>query len=566
MLPQNFYRRDAETQSFTRQGKKIKGKNLLPFAFRLFTSKTLRLCVSAVLLFFASCQTAPSDLRSLVPAESLIYLETNNLAQTLNALTENETFRKLSAEKTDFSALEDVQLAVAVTGFKASEKQVTEEQAILNFRPNFVAVADTHAWSWQTLALAENGLDGFIKQSYGEDVKLEKSYQNGGTLFTWTAKDGRKVFAFVRESLIYFSNDAAALEKSLAVGRGEAESLLQNESLARARRNAENPLAFGFVTNEGVAQIANLAGVSAAIEASEEGEPRSFISNVLPQILQKSVTEIVWTARKTEQGIEDLYRIQTATEVSSVLKETLIPASGKAAELAEFLPPNVFSVTRYNLQNPQIAWRSLLLSAARATDAVSAKILLVFSNSVFEPYGVADGEAFLSAVGSEILTARFDAEGEKSAAIVTVKDAEMVKKSLAAELNFKKEPEKTGEAEIWKSEDESLIAAFVGDKLILGDAGSVLQGLQAKQTGLNFTKTGYFQRLFGSETIVTTFSKEIGGTEEIVEVLGNAKETNEPAVTTFLTETRFKQSGFERNTVSDFGLIGMILEQFGEGN
>ncbi|HSK72976.1 MAG TPA: hypothetical protein VK892_14855, partial [Pyrinomonadaceae bacterium] len=456
------------------------------------------------LFFLVSCQTAPTDLRSLAPAETLVYLETNNLAQALNALTENETFKKLSAQKTDFSVLENVQIAVAVTGFETSEKQITDGQAILNFKPRFVAVAETRAWNWQALSLVENNLGAFLRQTYGEDIKVEKSNQNGGTFFTWTAKDGRKVFAFVLGSLVYFGNDAAAIEKALAVKRGEAESLLQNDSLARARSSAENTLAFGFITSEGVAQIASLAGVSTAVEASEEAAPRSFIAKVLPQILQKSVREIVWTAQKTERGIEDFYQIQTVPEVSSVLKETLIPASNKQIESAEFLPPEVFSVTRYNLQNPQIAWRSLLLTAARATDSVSAKILIAFSDSVFAPYGVADSETFLNAIGSDILTARFDDEGAKSIAIVTPKDAEAVKKSLSAEINFKKSVEKQGEAEIWKSEDESLIAAFAGNKLILGDAGSVLQSLQAKQSGLNFTKTGHFQRLYGSDAMVVT--------------------------------------------------------------
>lgn len=524
------------------------------------------ICVHLWLFFLVSCQTAPTDSRSLVPGETLVYLETNNLAQTLDALTENETFKKLSAQKTDFSVLENVQIAVAVTGFETSEKQITDGQAILNFKPRFVAVAETHAWNWQVLSLVENNLDAFIKQTYGADLKLEKSNQDGGTFFTWTAKDGRKVFAFVLGSLVYFGNDATAIEKALAVKRGEAESFLQNESLARARSSAENALAFGFISAEGVAQIASLAGVSAAVEASEEAAPRSFIAKVLPQILQKSVREIVWTARKTEQGIEDFYQIQTVPEVSSVLKETLVPASNKQTESAEFLPPEVFSVTRYNLQNPQIAWRSLLLTAAKQTDAVSANILIAFSDSIFVPYGVADSETFLNAIGSDILTARFDAEGEKSIAIAAVKNAEAVKKSLSAEINFKKPAEKQGEAEIWKSEDESLIAAFVGNKLILGEAGTVLQSLQAKQSGLNFTKTGHFQRLFGSGTMVVTFSKEIGSVEEIVEVMGNTKEIKEKVITTFLTETRFTQNGFERKTISDFGLIGAILEQFGKGN
>ncbi|HSK70844.1 MAG TPA: hypothetical protein VK892_04050, partial [Pyrinomonadaceae bacterium] len=65
--------------------------------------------------------------------------------------------------------------------------------------------------------------------------------------------------------------------------------------------------------------------------------------------------------------------------------------------------------------------------------------------------------------------------------------------------------------------------------------------------------------------MVVTFSKEIGSAEAIVEILGNPKGTNEQVITHYLVETRFMQNGFERKTISDFGLIGAILEQFGGG-
>src|SRR5215204_5202125 len=83
---------------------------LLPFAFAL------------------SCGSAPpADLRTLAPAETLVYLETDDLGKTLNSLTESSAFQELAKNKTDFSALDKIQVAVAVTGFEASENQVTAE-------------------------------------------------------------------------------------------------------------------------------------------------------------------------------------------------------------------------------------------------------------------------------------------------------------------------------------------------------------------------------------------------------------------------------------------------------
>lgn len=520
------------------------------------------ICVHLWLIFLSSCKSEPTDLRTLAPAETLIYLETKDLSKTLDALTANKTFQEAAKTEPDFSALRNVQFAVAVTGFEASEKQITADNSVLNFKPHFVAVADTHAWNWQTLSLTENQIGNFVKETYGDETNLEKSDKSGGKWFAWTSKDESKVFAFVEGSQIFFGNDAAAIEKCIAVKRKEADSLLKNDSLSRAyAANSENNLAFGYISPEGVAQISNLAGVSVASEASEEAEGQSFIARVLPQVLQKTTREIVWTAQKTGSGIEDKLSISLNAETASVFKETLATNAENQTNAPEFLPANAFSVTRYNLKNPLIAWRSLLLVTAKNTDAMSGNLLTQFSGKLLESYGISDAEMFLSAIDSDILTARFDAEGEKGVVVATVKDLEKLKKSLSEEINFKAPPEKHSNAEIWHSEDKTLSAAFAENKLILGDAESVLKCLEAKQSGQNFTKNAQFQKFAESASVAVTFSRDLDSAEKVVEVLSEAKDENKKFITDYLTETRITEKGIERRSVSEFGLIGTILEQ-----
>ena len=529
-----------------------------------------RLCVPAVLTFliFTACQSSqPTDMRSLAPAETLVYLESKDLAKTLSALTENDAWRELAKSKPDFSFLANTQFAVAVTGFETSEKNLTDERAVLNFKPRFVAFADTHAWESTNLSLVENQIGKFARQTYGDEMRLEKPEKPGAKWFVWTAAtaeaDNRKLFAAVNKSLIYLGNDESAIEKCLATARGETENLTKNESLARALEragNAGNQIAFGYVSPESVPQIANLASVFVALRMSEDEDARGFTAQVLPQILQKTAREIVWSARRTEQGIEDRYFIKTDTEIASVLKETLVSTSTREFQKADFLPPDISSVTRYNLQNPQIAWRSVLLTAANQTDAASAKIILAFSGALFEPYGVADAEAFLSAAGSEIVTAKFDDEGEKSVVIADVKDAEKLKKAISGEINFKSQAERQSNADVWKSEDKLLAAAFVENRLILGETESVLNCLKARESGRNFKQTAAFRKIPNSPAISISLTKESETGAKIVGILGNPKEENKPFTGFYATETRFDAGGFERKTTSNFGLIGMILE------
>lgn len=553
ILPQKLHRGDAETRSFLET--EIKKKIVL---------FTLRLCVSAFFFALVSCGSKPTDLRALAPAETLVYLETRDLSKTLYAVTENEAFRQAAKDKPNFSVLENVQFAVAVTGFEATENKLTEENSVLNFKPHFVAIADTHAWNWQTISLAENQINNFVKDVYGEETALEKSDRNNGKWFAWTSKTGDKVFAFVRESQIFFGNDAAAIEKCLAVKNGESDSLLKNESLSRAyATNSENNLAFGYVSPEGVAQISNLAGVSVASETAEEAEGQSFIARVLPQVLRNTTREIVWTAQKNNGRIEDKLSISLTPESGSVLKETLAQSAEAQTNSAEFLPSNVFSITRYNLKNPQVAWRSLLLVSAKNTDSLSGNLIIQFSDKVLESYGISDAEMFLSAVDSEIFTAKFEAEGEKSVTIATVRDAEKIKKSLL-EISFKSPAEKYSNAEIWYSDNKQTAAAFAENKFILGDVESVLKCLDAKSNGQNFAKDRIFLKFAESKSAAITFARDPDSAEKIIGILSEPKDENKRFVTDYLTETRFTEKGIERKSVSDFGLIGSIIEQLKE--
>lgn len=522
------------------------------------------ICVHLWLIFLLSCQSKPTDLRSLAPAETLVYLETNDLGKTLESLTEGKAFIELAKEKTNFSALENVQFAVAVSGFETSEQPMGDETAILSFKPRFVAIADAHTWNFSAASIAENQIGRLAREIYGENVKLEKPEKAGAKFFVWTnTDDGRKIFAAVSGSVIYAGTDENLIDKCLAVRRGAADNLLKNKDLARAGEAAksENQIAFGYVSMAGVERIANLAGILTAVQTTENDAGRNFIARILPSILQKSVKEITWTASKTEQGIEDKIFVSTGAEVSAALNEALQTSVQTATNAAEFLPPDVFSATRYDLKNPQIAWRSLLLTVTEQTDSMTGKFLAQFSNSLLEPFGISDADAFLGAIDSEIYTARIDEAGEKSIAVAAVKDSEAVKKSIGA-IDFKSEPEKRESALIWKSGDGEFAAAFAGNRLILGDEESVLKCLEAGRSGRNFTKNQYFQKFNESRAAAVTFTKDTDSTKKIVEVLGKVKDENKTVNFISLTETAFTEKGIERRYNSAFGLVGSILERF----
>lgn len=261
-----------------------------------------------LLLFIglASCSSRPTDMRTLVPAETLVYLETNDLAAALQPIIDSRPFTEVATSKPDFSALKGVQVAVAVTGFETSEEKVNEEQSVGKVRPRFVAVADTHAWNHQALAFAEYKLGTFLRNIYDAEPQLEKADKHGGKYFTWTAADGRRAHALVIDSLIWFGNDETAIDKCLAVRRGEGESLI---TTGKVQTVEPGTLASGYVSTDGVAQIASLASVKVAAESTEDPDIRSSVVAVLPELIRSSASELSWVSRAANAAIEDRFSV-----------------------------------------------------------------------------------------------------------------------------------------------------------------------------------------------------------------------------------------------------------------
>src|SRR5688572_30339976 len=117
MLTQIFQRKDAKAQS-------RKSSFYVPFASSL-------LCVVAVNVLLISSGSKRTDLRAMMPGDSLVYLESNDLGAVMKTITERPAFREAAKTLPDFSALNGVKLAVAVTGFETKEEPVTEENSNL---------------------------------------------------------------------------------------------------------------------------------------------------------------------------------------------------------------------------------------------------------------------------------------------------------------------------------------------------------------------------------------------------------------------------------------------------
>ncbi|HMO80356.1 MAG TPA: hypothetical protein PKD24_06160 [Pyrinomonadaceae bacterium] len=504
-----------------------------------------------------SCGSAPTDPRTLIPADALIYLETKDLGAAVAAITENPTFNEAALRTPDLRGINGIELSVGVMGFETSERQLTEESSILNFQPRFAAVAETGYWNFQVISFVEEELGLFISEAYGGEAKLESEDKDDGRYYTWTAQDGRKAFAFVVGSLVIFGNDATAIEKCLAVKRGEAESIAANPKITRGDR-----LAFGYVSPEGVAQIANIAGISMAKRSSEATEVQSFIARIVPELLRNSLVDVTWTATKKEEMIEDRLDVGLNTEVAPVLAETLASSGSDPDRAIARAMPAGASLTRYDLRDPQVAWRSILLTAQKLTDELSGELIGTFSSGLFEPYGIDEPELFLSAIGPVIYTATLDEAGDRVIFAATIKDADKVKQALAKEFETARPAEKLGEADTWTTADGSMRAVFSGTTLVVGDAEAAAEFYKRLADSAASADRPFFEIFNSSTATSVTIGTDATSAVQIAEVITEKKDENTAVTTGWLTETRPNRNGIERRSVSPFGLIGTIITQF----
>lgn len=498
----------------------------------------LPLCigVSAVNL---SCSSKQTDLRSLAPADSLIYLETNDLAAAIAPLVDSRSFSEAARSKPDLSPVKGVQLAIAVTGFETTENPVSDEGSELNFRPHFVAIADTHTWGWQTRSFTEDQLGEFVNKLYGGGVKLEVASKDGGTSYVWSSGDGRNTYAFVTESLIFFGNDESSIDRIQAVRRGEADPIAKTGKLP----NGADALAVGYVSPEGVGQVVNIIGAQKAKESGEETEVQSFVARVLPQLLRGAIKEATWSAKRTDEGFEDKLNLEFDPEIAPVLNETLAAGGKFDGTLLELAPTDGPTVTAYDLKNPQIAWRSLVLTAQKLLDPASSQVIASLSNSFFEPYGIKNGEKFLEMVSPSLVTVKYEDEDDV-AVIARAIDSRAL--SDALDKDFIKTP-----GSFVQVEQPGFENVFV-----VGDPQVVAKCIASLQSGQNLRRVDPVPD--GQPPVVRTVGYDRDTAVLLASVLSEPVEKNGPWARSYKVETRMNKTGMERLLVSEFGLIGSL--------
>ena len=537
------------------------------------------------------------NLAGYAPADTLVYLEANDLAEILSGLTSTDAWRELAAPagvRRDFGSLSRLSRLAARTGVGSAEtvvlaraqvavvvlgfETVRDSELAPTVKPRLVIIAETHTSEGRTRAAVEKLVGGFARSAFGK-TEFEQSSRDGMTVLVWSQAGGsRKIHAAVADGFVAAGTDEAAVRSCLAVRRGEQGSLADDPQLAlmRARVGAQDALAFGFVPAGAVPKLSEIATLFFAGRLSREASEQSAIATILPQLTGKLISGAAWSSRIADATVEDRYFVSLPDDVSTRLAAALEAPPAQSHDASSLLPADVHQLSRYSFSEPAESWRGLNAVISSHLDFTLAPLAGRFLDTSLQSFGVDSPRELLRAVGPEITTARLDKEGERLLLIARIRDEGALRALLRQRFGSAAQPSRVGEAEMFSSaDDEKGAAAFAAGHFLTGDAEGVRRCLQARATGQTADSLEAFRRAAravpaGAPAQVLTFADDreyaLGFLTLVARQRGARQGTGDPSALAraaaglpySVAETRVTPDGFERRTRSAFGQIGAL--------
>ncbi|HEV2706360.1 MAG TPA: hypothetical protein VGV59_10575 [Pyrinomonadaceae bacterium] len=568
--------------------------------------RKLLLVASALLLLSVAwlwwTQPQRVDMAAYVPADTLVYLEANDLPGIARAVVSTEGWKELAPAagieggfgqvgwlgrlsawtgigSSDGVVLMRAQVAVALLGFDAS----VEADASARISPRIALVAETHTSEGRARTAVRKLVGDAARRRYGE-VRVEERPIDGVPYVSWVAQSDtrRRLVAAVRGSVAVVARDEATVQACLAAQSGARPTLAADARLKemRNRLGAETALVFGYAPQGSAAKILEVVAPLFVGQVSENPNTQSSLAILLPQLANSLVGSAGWSTRIVRGAVEDNYHFDLPGDLAARLNEPLTPALPRVNP-AEMLPSDTQQVSLYSYRVPEQAWRGLNAAISTQLDTFKAVLVTRALESLLQPYGVESPQEFLHVAGSGLATARLSSTSEKKLLIVEARDREGLKRQVTKRLGDDARVESVGDGELHVAADaEAGAAAFVGDFLVLGDESDVRLCVAARAEGRTLAgapdfKLSRFETPADTLPQVTTWTDDAESARAFVLFFARqrsahpnpeALEKASRRLPRSISETRLTSAGFQKRTRSSFGQFGWIIEQFAPSN
>lgn len=543
------------------------------------------------------------DISAYAPADSIIYLEADDLPAILAGLTATDAWRALAPAaglRADLGRVGWLGRLSAWTGVGTAESVVLSRAqvavVVLGFetegagdgvpvmRPRLALVAETHTGHNRTRDAVVKFAGDLARSTFGE-AKLEQAERDGLTLLNWSQVNGtRSLRAAVSDGYAVVGTDEAAVEACLAVRRGERPAIAADARLAEMRERVGaggggGALAFGYVPRQAAPRLSEIAAIFLASRMPLEAAEQSGTAVILPQLAARLLGGAAWGFHVGEGAADDRYFLELGEGIAPRLSAALASPREQTSDPAALVPSDARQFTRYNFAEPVEAWRGVNAVVSSQVDFTVAPFIVKWLNEQLLPYGVESPREFLRAVGPEVATVRLDAEGERMALVAAARD-EAALRALARKRFGNAQPTRIGDAEFFAAGDDAETAfAFAGSYVVTGDSESVRRCLQARAAGRTLDAVEAFKLSTRAAPpaarphvltladdreqargFVTFVARQRGARQRGAD--SAALEKALASLPFASTETRLVADGFERRTRSSFGQLGSLILRF----
>ena len=524
------------------------------------------------------------DLADYAPADSLVYVEFNSLADVARVIQQTDAWKAAApithskppnenrlftaAARAGIGPIESVlfartQVALVVVGLNTIEEDQT-----LRLRPEIALIAETHTSRWRTKPVMVDVVRRLTNYTYGASSCVGPS--GDGDRFECSLPGGdRKLIGVIQGTAIILANSETALASCLDVRKGTRPSLRTDAEFAGVRSRVVTPqsLGFGYVSSANSAKLFSWAAPLLTGLAPVDQQMQQLMAASAGKILRG----LAWTAVPSGGGIEDRFLFSLEPGVVTRLQ----PAFNTIADHDDFwklVPANVQSLTIYRSGNLLDAWESLNSAMASKLDAVAAVFFGSLLKSGFAVYGINDPKEALYALTPPLLTMRASEDVEGSVLIAQFTQEAMAVGSLERELR------KSNNVQIvygWKADPDlgkEFMAVFADGHAIIGKTENVralLPTLRNGQAAETQEKKKMQDLVRESSAAIITCADDEARVSNFVSTLlllqGRRLSSDEFAQLKNIvrsnfaaTETRLTAAGIDRRTHSAFGQFGTL--------
>lgn len=522
------------------------------------------------------------DMANYAPADSIVYVEFNNLEDVANAIQNSEVWQSAAtitntkpapqnrllrtAARAGIGPLPAVlfaraQLALVVVGLNT-----TEENDTLKVRPEVAIIAETHTSKWRTKPAAVEAVKQLANFAYGASMCAERS-ADAEYIECSVAGGDRKIVGAIDGTLVVIGNSDNVVRTCLDVRRGTRPSIHTDPELLKVRASlaSEKSLGFGYISPLNSAKLFSWAAPLLMGKAPGDQQLEQLLAVSAGKVLRG----VAWTANPSPEGIEDRFLFSLEPGVVSRLQPAFETAE-RDQDFWKLVPEGFQSLTIYRNKEPATAWKSLDSAVAFKLDALPAVLFGSLLRSSLSVYGISDPKEALATLSPPLLTLKPSSNTEGSILVARVSDEARLRRSLTQEV-FKDTQSQILEGLTAKVDPEKeFTAVFADGYVLLGKSENMRAGLLALQQKAADVKDLQHSAQESSAPIVTYANDEARLNNFILTLLklqGRQLSSDEVAklqntlhsADLVSTETRLNAFGIERTTHSAFGQFSTFI-------